>query len=177
MKSSKYAGLKSLPTPHALTLPRLLVTTLWAVCGGLLWLDLRKPWGQPGFYVFSLFGFISGLILTRAFLKGRLQLFFPLPLCRQGKCYRLGQDYVWRLGTLFGYETKGIYLYRCRCGDTYIREGRRFMQLLTNDTLHPSEKTSRFSQMGRRLERLMLFVPGPAPFEFKGADLDSPSPK
>jgi hypothetical protein len=140
MKSSRYAGSAGLPTPHALTLPRLLVGTLWAFCGALLWLGLRKPLGRPGNYIFSLIGFLVGLIITRAVLRARLQLFFPLPLCRQGKCHRLGQDYVWRIGTLFGYETKGIYLYKCKCGDTYIREGKRFMVLLPDDTRRPYKK-------------------------------------
>jgi hypothetical protein len=140
MKPSRYAGFKSLPTPHALTLPRLLIAMFWALCGGLLWLAFRTPWGKPGYYVFALVGFIAGLIITRAFLVGRLRMFFPFPLCRQGKCYRFGQDYVWRLGTLFGYETRGIYLYRCSCGDMYIREGKRFMSLLPDDTTRPYKK-------------------------------------
>jgi len=140
MKPSRYAGFKSLPTPHALTVPRLLIAMFWALCGGLLWLAFRTPWGNPGYYVFALVGFIAGLIITRAFLVGRLRLFFPFPLCQQGKCYRFGQDYIWRVGTLFGYETKGIYLYRCRCGDMYIRAGKRFMALLPDDTARPYKK-------------------------------------
>jgi hypothetical protein len=112
----------------------------WALCGGLLWLAFRTPWGNLGYCAFALVGFIAGLIITRAFLVSRLRLFFPFPLCRQGKCYRFGQDYVWRLGTLFGYETKGIYLYRCRCGDMYIREGKRFISLLPDDTTRPYKK-------------------------------------
>jgi hypothetical protein len=140
MKASRYAGFRSLPTPHALTLPRLLIVIFWSDGGAFLWSTLRKPLGQPGVWAFGILGFVVGLIITRAVLVGRLRLFFPLPLCRQGKCYRFGQDYVWRLGTLFGYETKGIYLYRCRCGDTYIREGKRFMALLPDDTTRPYKK-------------------------------------
>ena len=112
----------------------------WGLCGAVLWLAAREPWGKPGYYVSALFGSIVGLIITRAILVGRLRLFFPLPLCRQGKCRRLGRDYVWRLGTLFGYETRGIYLYKCRCGDTYIREGKRFMELVADDTLRSYKK-------------------------------------
>lgn len=140
MKPSRYAGFKSLPTPHALTLPSLLIATFWCLCGGLLWLAIRRPWGKTGYWIFAFFGLAAGLIITRAVLIGRLRLFFPFPLCRQGKCYRFGQDYVWRLGTLFGYEGKGIYLYRCRCGDMYIREGKRFMALLPDDTTLPYKK-------------------------------------
>jgi hypothetical protein len=144
VKLSRYPGFKNLPTPHALTLPRLLIATFWAFCGALLWLKLRKPWGQPGYFLFAVVATVPGLIITRAFLVGRLRLFFPFPLCRQGKCYRMGRDYVWRLGTLFGYETKGIYLYKCRCGDTYIREGKKFMELLPDDTQRPYKKLVSF---------------------------------
>ena len=42
--------------------------------------------------------------------------------------------------TLFGYETKGNYLYRCACGDMYVREGTRFMELLTDDTRRPYKR-------------------------------------
>jgi hypothetical protein len=140
MKASRYAGFRSLPTPHALTLPRLLIAVFWSDCGALLWFALRKPLGRPGIWVFGILGFVAGVIITRAVLIGRLRLFFPFPLCRQGKCYRFGQDYVWRLGTLFGYEVKGIYLYRCRCGDMYLREGKRFMALLPDDTTRPYKK-------------------------------------
>jgi hypothetical protein len=144
MKPSRYKGFQNLPTPHSLTLPRLLITTLWALCGALLWFGVRRPWGKPGYYVFSVVGCIAGLTITRALLVGRLRLLFPFPLCQQGKCHRLGQDYVWRLGTLFGYEGKGIYLYKCRCGDLYMREGKRFMELLQDDTRRPYKKLVAF---------------------------------
>ena len=86
------------------------MAVFWSDCGALLWFALGKPLGRPGIWVFGILGFVAGLILTRAVLIGRLRLFFPFPLCRQGKCYRFGQDYVWRLGTLFGYEARGIFI-------------------------------------------------------------------
>src|SRR6266481_908958 len=50
----------------------------------------------------------------------------------------------WRLGTVYGYEVKGIYLYRCRCRDIYIREGKRFMALLADDTTRLYKKLAGF---------------------------------
>jgi len=99
---------------------------------------------MPGLWLFGIFGFIAGGFITWLALKNRLLFFFPFPLCRRGKCYRLGTDCVWRIGTLFGYETKGIYSYKCRCGDVYIREGKRFMELLPDDTLRPYKKLIAF---------------------------------
>jgi hypothetical protein len=110
----------------------------------LVWLAIREPWGKHGYWVFAFLGLVAGLIVARAVLVGRLRLFFPFPLCRQGKCYRFGRDYVWRLGTLFGYEGKGIYLYKCRCGDMYIRETKRFRELLRDDTRRRYKKLVAF---------------------------------
>src|SRR5882762_5454810 len=123
MKPSGELGLKDFPTPHALTLPA-----------------FQKPWGRIGYGVSNLLGIIVGFLITRAILVGRLRLFFPLPLCRRGKCHTLGRDYVWRLGTLFGYETKGNYLHKCACGDMYVRKGTRFMELLPDDTRRPYKR-------------------------------------
>ncbi len=140
MKPSGELGLKDFPTPHALTLPRLLLVTSWALCGALTWLAFQKPWGRIGYGVSNLLGIIVGFLITRAIVVGRLRLFFPLPLCRRGKCHTLGRDYVWRLGTLFGYETKGNYLHKCACGDMYVRKGTRFMELLPDDTRRPYKR-------------------------------------
>jgi hypothetical protein len=140
MKPSGELGLKDFPSPHALTLPRLLLVTFWALCGGLTWIAVQKPWGKIGYGAFNLVGVILGLLITRAVLVGRLRVFFPLPLCRRGKCHKLGRDYVWRLGTLFGYETKGNYLYKCACGDIYVRQGTRFMELLPDGTRRPYKR-------------------------------------
>ena len=77
---------------------------------------------------------------------GGLLLFFPLPFCRRGKCQAFGQDYIWRLGTLFGYETKGTYSYKCACGDIYIRNGARFMELLPDGTRRPYKRLVDFRE-------------------------------
>ncbi len=140
MKPSGELGLKDFPTPHALTLPRLLLMTSWALFGALTWIAFQKPWGRVGYGIFSLSGIVVGFLITRTILEGRLGVFFPLPLCRRGKCRTLGRAYVWRLGTLFGYETKGNYLYRCACGDMYVRQGTRFMELLADDTRRPYKR-------------------------------------
>lgn len=73
-----------------LALPRVLIAASWFVFGSLLWLAFQKPWGQLGFFVFTIVGAIPGALITWAVLVGRLLLFFPFPLCRQGKCRRMG---------------------------------------------------------------------------------------
>jgi hypothetical protein len=123
-----------------LTLPRFLVATSWFLCGALFWVALKRPWGVPGFYVAAIVGGIVGMFLTWAVLWGRLLLLFPLPLCRQGKCRSIGRDYVWRLGTIYGFEGEGVYRYKCACGDQYVRQGKKFMELLGNGTTRPYKR-------------------------------------
>jgi hypothetical protein len=129
-----------------LTLPRFLMATIWFICGGFLGVALKKPWGRPGFYIGCLIGTIGGMILTWAILTGRLLLFFPLPPCRQGKCHRLGTDFVWKKGRILGYEGKGIYHYKCRCGDEYLRKGKKFLELLPDGTRRPYKMLVGFRQ-------------------------------
>lgn len=154
MNESRYAGFKALPTPHAVTVPRLLLMTFWGLCGALFWSGLKRPCGKPGQWVFEFLGFFAGLFITWVVLKCRILLLFPFPLCQQGKCSRMGQDYVWRLGTLFGYEQNGMYLYKCRCGDMYLREGKRFMRLLEDDTLSAYKRLVGFRKWADDPERI-----------------------
>ena len=146
MKPSAELGLREFPTPHALTLPRLLWATLWAFLGAWIWIALKRPWGRIGFLLFSILGAVIGCAIAYVLLMRRLRLFFPLPFCRHGKCQVFGRDYVWRLGTLFGYETKGTYCYKCACGDVYIRKGTRFMELLPDGTRRPYKRLVSFRQ-------------------------------
>jgi len=89
MKPSRYAGFKSLPTPHALTLPRLLVATSWSLCGMLLWLAVQRPWGKPGYYVFAFIGLIAGLIITGSF-SGSASVVLSVPSLPTRKMLQAG---------------------------------------------------------------------------------------
>jgi hypothetical protein len=117
-----------------LTLPGLLLVSSWFFCGGLLGLALQERWGHPGFFLGCLLGTLGGAIVTWVVLTGRLLLFFPLPPCRQGKCRLLGKDFVWKKGSILGYEGKGVYHYKCKCGDEYLRTGKKFQELLPDGT-------------------------------------------
>lgn len=44
---------------------------------------------------------------------------------------------MWRKGTIYGREKDGSYKYRCKCGDHFLRDGKRFMQVLDNGKLRP----------------------------------------
>ena len=134
-----------------LTLPRLLGTTFWIVCGMLLALYLGKSWGVVGNCIGFTIGLAGVILFTWLILLGRILLFLPFPPCRQGKCHRLG-DYVWRQGTIYGWEKWGVYSYRCKCGDYYVRDRKRFMQLLSDGTKQPYKKLIGFRKWADDLD-------------------------
>jgi hypothetical protein len=59
----------------------------------------------------------------------RIRYLLPLPVCRSGACSVFERDYTYRIGTLLGWIDPGFYNYKCRCGDEYVRLGRKFMLL------------------------------------------------
>jgi hypothetical protein len=122
-----------------MSLPRFLVTTSWVLCGFLLATHLQS-WGA----VWVIIGFLTGgtvaFIITWFLLLGRLLLFFPLPICRNGKCSRFGKDYVWKKGTIYGWEKWGKYRYKCKCGDQYVRQATKFMIVASDGSIHPYKK-------------------------------------
>jgi hypothetical protein len=126
-----------------LNFPKLLVTAFWILCGAVLAIQLRRAWGIAGYIVGFPVGFTGALMLTWAVLVGRILVLFPLPVCRRGKC-RGFRQYTWRKGTIRGWEEWGVYLYRCKCGDLYIRRGRQFIQLLPDGKERPYKKLVAF---------------------------------
>ncbi|MFA6244422.1 MAG: hypothetical protein WC655_25995 [Candidatus Hydrogenedentales bacterium] len=51
-------------------------------------------------------------------------VFYPFPVCANGKCHKMS-DYIWSIGTIYGWEALGFHHYWCACGDEYVRLGRR----------------------------------------------------
>lgn len=121
-----------------LTLPRFLVTTSWIFCGVALGFLLGQSWGVAGFSIGLILGIAIAFLLTWLVLLGRLLVFFPFPPCAHGKCHRF-RDFYWRKGTIYGWEG-GVYRYKCRCGDEYIRRGRMWMKVLANDSTQPYKR-------------------------------------
>lgn len=135
-----------------MTLPRLLVTTSWIGCGALLAKDMGTAWGPVGYCFGFALGFIGAFVLTWAFLLGRFLLFFPFPSCQRGKCNRVA-DYVWKKGSIYGYEKGGIYRYKCRCNDEYIRRGKRFLEVLPDGTARPYKRLIGFRKWADDLKK------------------------
>jgi hypothetical protein len=87
-------------------------------------------------------GFSGAFLLTWLVVLTRNLLLMPFPECRRGKCHTY-RDYVWRRGTLYGWEKGGLFRYRCKCGDEYVRDGNKFLQVLSDGTTHSYKKYER----------------------------------
>ncbi len=53
-------------------------------------------------------------------------------------------DYVWKRGTIYGWQGGGEYHYRCRCGDVYVRKGKQFMVCFPDGSRQTYKKLSGF---------------------------------
>lgn len=124
------------------TLPRFLVTTGWIASGVALGTFVGKKWGAIGYISGFALGTYGAFCLTWLVLVTRNVLLRPFPVCRQGKC-RTFREYVWKRGSIYGWEKGGIFRYRCRCGDEYLRVGKRFLQVLDDGATRPYKKYQR----------------------------------
>ena len=125
-----------------LTLPRLLVTAIWIASGVAISSLLGRIWGTSGYVLGFLAGILSAFILTWLTVLSRNVLLLPFPICRRGKCQGR-RGYVWKRGSIYGREQGGIFRYRCKCGDEYIRDGNRFMEVLSDGTTRPYKRYER----------------------------------
>lgn len=128
-----------------LTLPRMLVTTLWMLAGAFLAIQLHRFWivngfdfGPAAYVVGFVVGFAGAVVLTWAIIRVRVHVFFSYPTCRQGLCSGI-ECYAWPKGTIYG-RVRGGYLYRCKCGEQYIRDGRKFMSVGPEGARMPYKK-------------------------------------
>lgn len=111
---------------------RLLWVIWWIALGVALAHRLERFYGLSQ-WVGAPLSIALVLLIVWAFSLGRLLLFFPFPPCRRGKC-RSMDAYTWVMGRLYGQEKWSTYHYWCKCGDEYIRESKRFLQVLPDGT-------------------------------------------
>jgi hypothetical protein len=87
--------------------------------------------------VVAMFGAVYAFALAWAYVEGLLFDGVPwLPTCRQGRC--VGG----RLTDFGDYQSVrddkgGLFGFRCRCGDTYRKVGRRFVEIAPDGSIRP----------------------------------------
>ena len=133
------------------SLTRLLLVICWFACAVLLANFLGKSWGIIGYCVGFSVGFVVSSILTWAALLGYVLLFLPFPPCQAGKCRSI-DDYEWNVAAIFGRYKWGVYRYTCRCGDKYVRDGKRFMKLLPDGETRPYKMLAGFREWSDEME-------------------------
>lgn len=122
-----------------LTVPRLIGTSIWIACGVMSSFLLGHVFGAFGYVLGFLVAVVAGFLLTWLVLVTLNVWLNSRPDCRRGKC-RTFRDYVWKRGTVYGRERDGTFRYRCRCGDEYVRDGRRLLELLKDGTTRPYKR-------------------------------------
>jgi hypothetical protein len=104
-------------------------------CGLFASRKLALHWGKVGWLVGGLIGILSGVLLLYSLwlLAEFYYRFRPLrPTCRNGKCR--SDEYEINVVAKEGlWESEN----RCKCGDTYLRSGSRFMLLLPDGSTQP----------------------------------------
>ena len=125
----------SLPQRPQITLFHVLWLTFIFICASFAGRQLTVYWGKPGWVAGGLIGIACGFLLLYSLwlLADLYYRFRPLrPGCRHGKCQ--SKDYEIRVVANEGsWESES----RCRCGDTYVRRGNRFMLLLPDGSAQP----------------------------------------
>jgi hypothetical protein len=129
---------------------------MW-LCVFLLADFLKKSWGIGPWIGYSI-GFVIVFFLSWAILLGHILLFFPFPSCRQRKCHSI-DDYTWNIGSFLGREGWGVYSYKCECGNEYVREGKRFMEVLPDGTKRPYKKLIGFRKWADDLDSSVKISP------------------
>ena len=112
----------------AFTPSKIFVAVFWLFCGKTLAKFLGEKWGGLGYLIGFLFGIIVASIVTQVVIYFYVKLFMTFPTCRKGRCSCLGDYRSGSKGRFSGWDGGGLYLYRCRCGDMYIRDGNRFTE-------------------------------------------------
>ena len=116
------------------TLFRLMVSAFWFSSGFLLVIITGVNWDSLGFLVYAC-GVLAGVLASWLCIYGRART-LPFPACRCGRCLDFN-DYAWQEGTFYGCRGLGVYMYKCRCGDFYLRNGKSFMEVMADGAAKP----------------------------------------
>jgi hypothetical protein len=109
------------------TVFHLLWLTFVVICAFFVGRNLAAYWGKAGWAVGGLVGIACGFLLLYSLwlLAGFYHRFRPLrPTCRRGRCH--SEDYKMKVVVKeSSWESEN----QCKCGDTYVKRGNRFMLL------------------------------------------------
>ncbi len=119
----------------------------------IIWFIAFPTFGVFGYSIFGgflggLVGFLIGVVVIWAIFVLRLMIAYPLPECKRGVCCGCW-NYHWAAGSLCGLMKWDQHLYWCCCGDSYVRQGRRFLVIIDNETLRPYKKLIGFRRWAK----------------------------
>ena len=121
------------------------------IFGRLLGNQLENLCGLAGCWAGYIIGFMAVLIIIWLAFLGHISLFPRFTTCRKQKCHRI-HDYGWPIGAIYGRVGWGVYRFGCRCGDEYICEGKKFLEILPDGTKRPYKKLIGFRKWADDLD-------------------------
>lgn len=94
------------------------------------------PQGSPvskwGYWIGFTIAYFPCSILVYWLICMYAKSILSVPCCRQ-RCYcKVGEDYTYLENTACGWIGRGFY-FKCKCGEEYLRRGRRFLRVLPGD--------------------------------------------
>jgi hypothetical protein len=95
---------------------------------------------MTGYVVGLPLGFATGVAILKGIvlLSSAWHIFFPLrPDCSAGKCRSNGYNTEIKTGHL---------IYTCKCGKSYMRDGRKFIALMPDGSKHPYKRLDRWGR-------------------------------
>ncbi len=101
----------------------------WGVLLGCALLQWSVPWG---FLIGLPLGYVGSFLATRGLLLVLVAVFPNRPKCLRGLCSRLDYELV--------DPRSDPWVWRCKCDDSYVRDGKRFMQIEPDGTRRPYKK-------------------------------------
>jgi hypothetical protein len=122
----------------ARSLFRLWLVVVWCSLGGLLAATINRRSGLSAGLLGFFLGVFVGAVTSWCALSAFMLAFTSFPRCTRGNCDQRSH-FGWHPWLLFGRIRRGVYVYHCRCGDTYVRVGRRFM-LRLGDEIRPYKR-------------------------------------
>jgi len=111
------------------------------LCVAILFVCFLRHWWEMVFFVDFAFGFYAPVLWLWTFILLSI-LLDSFPVCSSGKC-RGKRDFAVSPSCYYSNEDRpvdGLTEYKCKCGDEYVRRGKRFMALDSERNPHPYKK-------------------------------------
>ena len=119
---------------RSMSLFELLWLTFLILCAVLVGHSLAHRLGTLGWWLGVPAGLALWIAITQIVIKTAYRFRPNAPVCRNEKCF--AKDY-----SVLKFTPDGV-MFRCRCGNTYLKSKNRFVEVLPDGSVHPYMRRS-----------------------------------